>query len=239
LYASENSESIKSASAVYTDPPSKEYMTKWLIIGPFPFDLVSDASTALRGNTFSEAIGFDFLSQLGGESSIRPYEGMTHLWKDVEYKWKFCQSDDVEIDLTQFLGEKENAVAYAYAEIKITQPRKIYFAVGSDDAVKIWLNGAVIHENNTNRPMTLDEDLVSAEWKEGDNFLLLKIVNGIMNWDFSCRLFDEGDVPPVKLISRDLSRNPRLVSALTALGAIVIGLIVFALVIFRIERRYD
>ncbi|MEW6238182.1 MAG: hypothetical protein AB1656_22565 [Candidatus Omnitrophota bacterium] len=233
------SEMAESASAVYTDPPSKEYMTKWMIAGPFPFESGANAPADWRIEPFGKAFGFDFLTQQGGESSIRPQEGMIQIWKEKEYPWKFYRSGDEDIDLVKVFGETENAVAYAYAEIKMTQPMKIYFAVGSDDAVKIWLNGVVIHENLTNRPLTLDEDLVSAEWKEGNNYLLLKIVNGIREWGFSCRPFVEEDIPLERLISRDLSRNPRLFSGLMALGAIVIGLIVFALVIFRIERRYD
>ncbi len=48
-------------------------------------------------------------------------------------------------------------------------------AVGSDDSVKVWLNGEVVHTNATNRGRSRWQDEFNVNLNEGDNLLLVKI----------------------------------------------------------------
>ena len=48
-------------------------------------------------------------------------------------------------------------------------------AVGSDDSIKVWLNGEVVHTNATNRGRGRWQDEFTVNLKEGDNLLLVKV----------------------------------------------------------------
>jgi hypothetical protein len=60
--------------------------------------------------------------------------------------------------------------------------------LGSDDAIKVWLNGKVIHANNANRGMSPREDLVNTRLNKGWNDLLLKVTDNSGGWTFCCRI---------------------------------------------------
>lgn len=48
-------------------------------------------------------------------------------------------------------------------------------AVGSDDSIKVWLNGEVVHTNATNRGRGRWQDEFNVNLKQGDNILLVKV----------------------------------------------------------------
>ena len=50
--------------------------------------------------------------------------------------------------------------------------------LGSDDGVKAWLNGEVVHSNNMDRGEAADQDTAPIRLKKGVNQLLLKITQG-------------------------------------------------------------
>ena len=47
--------------------------------------------------------------------------------------------------------------------------------VGSDDSVKVWLNGEVVHKNAVNRGAGDFQDTFQVDLKQGDNLLLVKV----------------------------------------------------------------
>ncbi len=47
--------------------------------------------------------------------------------------------------------------------------------VGSDDSVKVWLNGEVVHNNPVNRGAGDFQDTFQVDIKQGDNLLLVKV----------------------------------------------------------------
>ena len=79
--------------------------------------------------------------------------------------------------------------------------------IGSDDAVKVWLNGELVHENWATRPAREDDDLVPVKFRAGPNHLLLKIQNGRESWGFACRLLDAED-PRGQAAGRPPRRGP-------------------------------
>ena len=48
-------------------------------------------------------------------------------------------------------------------------------AVGSDDSIKVWLNGEVVHTNATNRGRGRWQDEFTVNLVKGDNLLLVKV----------------------------------------------------------------
>jgi CubicO group peptidase (beta-lactamase class C family) len=106
---------------------------------------------------------------------------------DKSYKWKDIHSQSGIVDLVGEFGSVEYCYSYAVAEISCAKERKVLLGIGSDDAVKVWLNGQLIHENFTGRPVNPDDDLVSSQFKTGNNTLILKIYNMQQDWGFCVR----------------------------------------------------
>jgi len=72
--------------------------------------------------------------------------------------------------------------------------------VGSDDGVKVWLNGALVHEFKGSRSHTPLQDQVPVQLVGGWNTLLLKVVQISGQWGFSCavRGTDGEALPEIK-----------------------------------------
>ena len=80
----------------------------------------------------------------------------------------------------------------AYALINIISPSdqsSVLMGVGSDDAIKVWLNGTVVHRNKTVRRTTSIQDQFRVNLKAGDNFLLLKVSEGSGNWGMFFKIY--------------------------------------------------
>ena len=90
------------------------------------------------------------------------------------------------LDLLKFLGG-EQRVAYVRTRVHSDQAQDARLELGSDDGVKVWLNGQVVHANNTARPVTVGSDKVRVTLKEGWNTLLLKITQNNQGWEFCAR----------------------------------------------------
>lgn len=66
---------------------------------------------------------------------------------------------------------------YLHRTIHSPSPRQMDLSLGSDDAIRVWLNGSEVHGNNVRRPVAADQDKISVNLVAGKNDLLLKIVN--------------------------------------------------------------
>ncbi|MBI5387559.1 MAG: HEAT repeat domain-containing protein [Verrucomicrobia bacterium] len=91
----------------------------------------------------------------------------------------------VELD-KMFRGE--NRVAYLRTQITSSQEQDAQLEMGSDDGIKVWLNGKVVHANNAIRPCAPGQDKVRVKLKQGVNHLLLKVTQGGGEWSACCRL---------------------------------------------------
>jgi hypothetical protein len=72
----------------------------------------------------------------------------------------------------------ENRTAYLQTVIESETSQEVLLELGSDDGVKAWLNGRVVHANNTTRGCAPGQDKVKVSLKQGANPLLLKITQG-------------------------------------------------------------
>lgn len=91
-------------------------------------------------------------------------------------------------DLTNIIG-KPNSSVYIKGTVGMTAARKITFGVSSDDGIKVWLNGKLIHSNQVGRGLNTAIDRVTGEFRKGDNELVLKIVNVTNPDGVNLRLF--------------------------------------------------
>jgi hypothetical protein len=60
--------------------------------------------------------------------------------------------------------------------------------VGSDDGIRIWLNGEVVHSHEVGRGHSHEQDQVKVYLKPGTNRFLVKLDNYLAGWGFSMKI---------------------------------------------------
>ena len=157
-----------------THPIDGEYITEWLLLGPF----------------FQDDLDTDFLADVGGEANVYPKEGdvVTTAVGDT-LTWKRYQTNRSFVDLVNVVGNYQHATAYAFCTLKSDVEGKNQILLGSDDGVAVWINGKRAHYNPAGRPLFLDHDVFEADLKEGTNRCLVKVSQGFIHWGFAMRAF--------------------------------------------------
>jgi len=104
------------------------------------------------------------------------------------------------IDLSATYGGSDYALAYAVAHVYSENEATGYsIYLGSDDYVKVWLNGRLLHTwAEGSRGVGQDDDRIEGiALRKGWNKLVIKCVNLRATWGFILRIADEGDRPLV------------------------------------------
>ena len=83
----------------------------------------------------------------------------------------------------------DHRVAYLIANIVATKPTEVTLGVGSDDGIKVWHDGEIILAHEAVRPVGVDSNKVPLHLKEGDNQLMLKVVDISGQWGACARIF--------------------------------------------------
>ena len=92
-----------------------------------------------------------------------------------------------DIDLGAAMGNANNVVGYLRTRLWSPAGQEARMECGSDDGIKVWLNGVVVHANNVERGPAPRQDLVKVTLKQGWNDLLLKVTNAGGGWACACR----------------------------------------------------
>ncbi|MCD8535637.1 MAG: PSD1 and planctomycete cytochrome C domain-containing protein [Verrucomicrobia bacterium] len=69
------------------------------------------------------------------------------------------------------------AANFLYRSISVPASQKLTLSLGSDDGIKVYLNGELKLNRDVSRGPAPDQEILSLELKEGSNHLLLKIMN--------------------------------------------------------------
>ena len=170
---------------LHKNPQPDEFLTRWMVCGPFPALNTGQAAPAVRPHR--AAFTNDYLGEHGGETNIRPTLAMTHHLDGREYQWHALPIEKKVVDLMTVFGEGTNVAAYGWTEIEMSSPTNAKLAVGNMGAVKVWLNGELIYTNLEYRAVDADEDFIPIRFREGTNGLLVKVC-GRRYCSFGCRL---------------------------------------------------
>ena len=77
----------------------------------------------------------------------------------------------------------DDITSYAFTTlVSETDQPNVMMRVGSDDSIKVWLNGEVVWSNATNRGYRKHDDVFPVNLKKGDNLLLVKVSDGSGSW---------------------------------------------------------
>ena len=175
------------------------FVREWLVLGPFPSPPQEKAPAVgrLTGHVVGAGFHVDYLQALGGEAQARPEEGDAVAMPDgAKAAWERVCSDDDILDFKAVFADQDadEVVAYAYAVLTRPEAGKAVLALGSDDSVKVWLNGSLVHEHRVGRGVHKDEDIVAVTFRQGPNALLAKVENGRGRWGLVLRHLAETEV---------------------------------------------
>jgi CubicO group peptidase (beta-lactamase class C family) len=211
--------------ASYTLPASEKYMSVWLVSEPVRMDTTSGRP--------SEQNQINFFKEDIQPITVLPNKPVASLEiKGKQYQWKLIKTSADIIDLDAQYKKVDFAAAFALAEIKSDKEVKTFLSVGSDDGIRIWHNGKLIHDNWIPRGVNKDDDLVPITLKPGSNQLLLKVQDMQLGWGFVVKILSidalsdqlitaagQGDIDNVtKLLEAGANLEKKNASGLTALN---------------------
>ena len=209
--------------ASYTVSASEQYMSAWLVAGPVPVGS-TNPTMEMQADFFKE----DFQAiTVRKDKPVPPLEVI-----GKQFTWQVVKASDDIVDLDKQFSATDYAAAFAMAEITSDKEVKTFLSVGSDDGVRIWHNGKLIHDNWIPRGVVKDDDLVPITLQQGSNQILLKVQDMQQGWGFVARLLKKdaisdqlitasgnGDLDQIKmLLDAGASVEKKTASGLTALG---------------------
>ncbi len=153
---------------------------EWLILGPI--SVTEDTAGQVTEAQQQQAFKTDYLDV------TQVAAGKPHTINGKTYQWQSVQSEDQMVNLDQLFDSADYVSAYAFATIDAPEEQKALLGVGSDDGVKVWLNGELVHDNWAPRGFSLDDDVVPVTLKKGTNQILLKVQDIQQGWGFSARI---------------------------------------------------
>ena len=164
------------------------FLQDWQLVGPFDNQ---------SGN------GFEMVYEPEKAATSEPEKAIdlmaSYATPDGSRRWSAHHTDDEygNVDLNKALGKHMAVAAYALATFQSDRQQPIELRLGSESALKIWLNGKLLfsadvyHANGT-----MDQYVGRGELKPGRNTLLLKICQNnqtetwAQDWKFQLRVCD-------------------------------------------------
>jgi len=168
---------------------AKHFVTHWLVLGPFQF-----AEGDFGGDQQQAAADKEFMPDEGALDGTQPApQGAS--WKEKDFKGDFQAG---RVDLDGFYGTPDHAAAYAVAWLHCPEAiPNARLLVGSDDYIKVWINGKLVHAyKEKRRASEWDQDKIeNVALQRGYNRVVVKCVDVVVDWDFYFRLADKDGRP--------------------------------------------
>jgi len=99
------------------------------------------------------------------------------------------------LDIVALYPKTDIGVALFHTYFEIPADATYRLRVGSDDAVRIEIDGRVVHRNDVHRAWQADQDNVPVHLAKGWHRMLVRVVNYGGAWAMSVRLADAKDQP--------------------------------------------
>jgi alpha-galactosidase len=161
------------------------HLVDWHVIGPFPADHLPRAGLELP-TAIERALSErpDGSIDLAGSCRVG----------DRVLRWQPATAGPRGfVDLGRAIGAREWSVAYGYAEFDAPDDRAALLRCGSDDGIKVWLNGQLVHHFESGRAYVAAGDEVVVHLRRGTNRLLLKVDNYTGGWGFGVAIGAEDE----------------------------------------------
>jgi len=157
--------------------PRLEFIREWSVIGPFPNPRDS------AGNRLGIDLVYPPEKRIDLAAAYEGVEGQSVRWAPVRAR---------EDGFVELYGFKPNELVVVYALSYVLSPTEqtLPLLLGSDDGVKVFLNGTPVHRVLTLRGAEPDQDRVPLHLARGWNALLLKVENNYGGYGFYARVRD-------------------------------------------------
>jgi CubicO group peptidase (beta-lactamase class C family) len=169
------------------------YIQQWLVLGAFPNPELPEP---LPDGTRYLGFSTDYLETLGGEGRavVLPDTQVSYTEEDGAQRLattQVCRTDpDGVLDLDHLYDHPDYRVAYAFCHILADEAQTAGFFLGSDDGVKVWVNGQLVHSHDVARALRRGEDRFTAELNAGSNTLLVKVTDWVRDWGLAVEVAD-------------------------------------------------
>ena len=155
--------------------PNDGVLRHWLLLGPIP----DDGENALE------------IAHIA-EGTLQPSRDDN---TDLGLTWKSHYSDKPFIDLFAAFKPNHMVAAYAHLYLKAPDNTSCKLIYGSDDGIRIMLNGALINSLRVRRPAEPNQNQNTITLTPGWNRLLIKVDQGTGSWGFYMRIAPADDMP--------------------------------------------
>jgi hypothetical protein len=120
--------------------------------------------------------GPDLFQACGPEQAPDPGRG--YRTAAGELRWKLVEAVPGAgcLDFARAF-RRDNAAGYALTYAHSPTAADGELLVGSDDTVRVWVNGEAVHQATRFRVARPDEDRVPVRWRAGRNTVVAKVVN--------------------------------------------------------------
>lgn len=143
------------------------FLTDWQVAGPFDNTDLKGLSTVFAPEKpFSE------------ETVFTGKNGKNFKWK------RYRDNASGYIDFAKLFELNEEAVAYAYLNYPMENTGMKTFGVGSNDGVRVWINGKLVLDRPLSRKAEPNQDQVSVQLNKGNNAILVKVDQLKRGWGF-------------------------------------------------------
>lgn len=166
------------------------FIKTWLVCGPFKLYLNEEdkAKGEKPGGFYT-----DVLSGHGGETAPQIVEGQSETSLGQTAAWKRCLAQDAGVDLDSAIGRDMDVFAYGYSIIQCTRAEACILSIGSNDGIRVWVNGEEVLDKSGPRGFNPDDDLIPVVLKEGENSILVKVQEFGNRWAFCARFLPFDD----------------------------------------------
>jgi hypothetical protein len=142
-----------------------------------------------QGQDLNKSFEMEKVFRVSPTLGAKPPDGALILFNGTNFdQWEHTGTFVGRIGIAEFIANQDNAVAYLRSKVWSDKQQQAVLEMGSDDGIKVWLNGEVVHANNTGRPLAPRQDKKQVTLKEQWNDLLVKVTNGSGGWEVCVRL---------------------------------------------------
>ena len=164
---------VDSYQVLHASPFVKRYM----ILGPFS---KADANKVLPTASTQNPLNLD--------QTYTGSDGKTMRWREASTK------PSGMLDFRANIGMMTGVVGYAVSYVYTAEDMDTVLLLGSDETVKVWLNGTEIHRKRTYRRITPDADTIPCQLKAGWNEVLCSVEQNSWTWALYLRFTDADGV---------------------------------------------
>jgi type 1 glutamine amidotransferase len=153
---------------------------EWFLCGPFPYaghgrdDLRTPRGPEVELAKMRAGVALDLDAVYTGKKGVdAPW---APLGRVAGKRIDLHRGDDPEL--------QNNVTGYLHTTIEASAARQLECTLGSDDGIRLWLNGELLLDKDVPRGLNALDDRLVFDLAEGINDVLIKVVDGSGGWEF-------------------------------------------------------